>query len=866
SFDRAEDVAAWVPNDHLANVSVKDGALCADAVNTDPFFSHDGLALEATPYQCIVVTIKSNVPGTCCLFWTGSTDGPNGGLSENKTTRFDVEGDNQWHEISVMPFWHAEGTIRRMRFDVYDGAHFEIRSIRIEDRSNSIEPATTGYAWDTVAAPWTSLSTPREVFAPPLRLPIADKAWASVRIKADKDGTAALLWSTSTTTGAQVDPFPVRGGGRTRTYFVELGVNPAWTGDLVALGLRLPEDTPASIESVMLGEEPVGPADFDVAYFGFENGINRVGKPARVTLRVVNHGATSVVAPNVILDLPSSVHIVEEPPVTSEKLSFADYTDLTWSVTADSPGPQQINAKFSGEAAPGDATATLTFLPALDLPKADYVPEPKPIQTSMDVAAYYFPGWESALKWDCVQRVAPIRKPVLGYYDEANPECVDWQIKWSVENGINVYLVDWYWVKGSQYLTHWFDAYRKARYRDQLKVAIMWANHNPEGSHSVEDWRAVTKEWIDHYFNLPSYYRLNGKPAVFLWNPEGLRIDLKDSSVVKAALQESQKMARDAGYEGIEFVVVNGSGSPAQAKMLLDEGFAGATNYHEWGDAAKDSMSGKPAQYEDLVQTVPAAWAKRDEVCGPLTYYPLVDTGWDARPWHGDRSLSIVGRTAERFEHLLREARQYCETHEKKLVVLGPVNEWGEGSYIEPSAEYDFGMLEAVRNAFGKGDPASWPVNVAPGDVGLGPYDYPARPAVTTWTFDTDAGGWSAMMGVADLRVEGGALRFRTASGDPAIVATVTELKAPKFTTFEFTMQISGSQQEKVAAQLFWSRGSATSEAASVTVPAIADGSPHTYSVNLSANPKWRGFISTLRFDPCNMTDVEITIDSARLY
>jgi len=582
-------------------------------------------------------------------------------------------------------------------------------------------------------------------------------------------------------------------------------------------------------------------------------------------LRVINRGGASRVAPGAELVLPAALHVIEKPPAPSDQLSHNDSTDLVWTVTSDVPGPQQVGVKFAGDAAPGETTTTLAFMPALDLPKAEYVPEPKPIQTSMDVAAYYFPGWESAMKWDCIQRVAPVRKPVLGYYNEGNPECVDWQIKWSVENGINIYLVDWYWCKGSQSLTHWFDAYRKARYRDQLKVAIMWANHNPPNTHSVEDWRAVTKEWIDHYFNLPSYYRLNGKPATFLWNPEGLRNDLKDSSVVKAALQESQQMARDAGYEGIEFAVVNGSNSPALVKMLLEEGFSGATNYHEWGDATKDSMSGSSAQYEDLVRTVPSAWAKRDETCGALTYYPLVDTGWDARPWHGDRSLFIVGRTAERFERLLRDARKYCEAHEKKLVVLGPVNEWGEGSYIEPCAEYDFGMLEAVRNAFGKGDPATWPVNVAPGDVGLGPYDFPARTTNTEWTFDSGAGGWSAMMGLADFRVEGGALRFRTTSSDPAVYISVFELRASKFTTFECTMQITGGSQKDVAAQLFWARGTATSEAASVTIPAIADGSPHTYSVNLTANPKWRGFVSTLRFDPCSVADAEIVIDSIRL-
>ena len=34
------------------------------------------------------------------------------------------------------------------------------------------------------------------------------------------------------------------------------------------------------------------------------------------------------------------------------------------------------------------------------------------------------------------------RKPVLGWYDETNPEVIDWQIKYLGENGISFAFVD----------------------------------------------------------------------------------------------------------------------------------------------------------------------------------------------------------------------------------------------------------------------------------------------------------------------------------------------------------------------------------------------------------------------------------------
>jgi len=61
------------------------------------------------------------------------------------------------------------------------------------------------------------------------------------------------------------------------------------------------------------------------------------------------------------------------------------------------------------------------------------------------------------------------------------------------------------------------------------------------------------------------------------------------------------------------------------------------------------------------------------------------------------------------------------------MVILGPVNEWGEGSYIEPCTEFGFEMMEAVRSAFATEPSNNWPVNIAPSDVGLGPYDFPPQ-------------------------------------------------------------------------------------------------------------------------------------------
>jgi hypothetical protein len=91
--------------------------------------------------------------------------------------------------------------------------------------------------------------------------------------------------------------------------------------------------------------------------------------------------------------------------------------------------------------------------------------------------------------------------------------------------------------------------------------------------------------------------------------------------------------------------------------------------------------------------------------------------------------MVIQGRTKQLFEQLLRKAKSFCDENDKSEVILGPMNEWGEGSYIEPCTEFGFEMLETIRTVFARGDPMTWPTNVSPSDVGLGSYDFPQHPA-----------------------------------------------------------------------------------------------------------------------------------------
>ena len=125
----------------------------------------------------------------------------------------------------------------------------------------------------------------------------------------------------------------------------------------------------------------------------------------------------------------------------------------------------------------------------------------------------------------------------------------------------------------------------------------------------------------------------------------------------------------------------------------------------------------------------------------------------------------------------------------RRSILLGPLNEWGEGSYIEPYAEYGFQDLDQVREAFC--EPGDWPPNLIPSDVGLGPYDLPSVVATTAWEFATSGGleGWMSNGDVAELEAKDGLLLGRSTGRDPVLQVPGIQVEASRLHRLTFRLR-----------------------------------------------------------------------------
>lgn len=132
----------------------------------------------------------------------------------------------------------------------------------------------------------------------------------------------------------------------------------------------------------------------------------------------------------------------------------------------------------------------------------------------------------------------------------------------------------------------------------------MWANHNAAGTHTPEDWRAVTRYWIDHYFCTEEYYQIDGRPVVMIWAPSNIRRDVGGSDKASRLYALSQTMARAAGLKGIYFIAMGAHETDVQVRELTREGYDAFTSYHGFIKAQRRAGN-QPIRFEDVVATSP---------------------------------------------------------------------------------------------------------------------------------------------------------------------------------------------------------------------------------------------------------------------
>ena len=713
---KGDRLADWWKNDDIAEMHVEGDSLKGLVTGRDAQL-HVKLAqpLEPKGNRFFMFRMKTTRGGKGQLFWIHrGAKGP----SETFQKTFWVIGDGKWHDYKIRPGWCGPEKISVLRFDFpagfAGGTPFELADIAVIEEGDEVDflaQDACGVAFSLKAPPGINYY--------------------------------ALEWSGSETASGSLH-FSTPPDGREHAYWFDLENaksrgKKGWAGRIMNFAVRQPfADRELKVENFrFLKERPSLPPDPVITSAIPSEAVPRAGRPFVVEAVVRNFGTLPAEHLRFSFDgLPDGVKPLDVaalapaeplpgsngeeslnhdcgPQLPHERVFKFRLGDLGagkhvfgLSVSADGVAPRRIEV-------------VADVKPSLNLPRLDYPPEPKPVDTApYTVGALMFPGWVNH-KWHAVWSHDHARKPVLGWYDEESPETVDWQIKYLVENGISFVSVCWYWRDGVPARNHWMKAFRKARYRKYLKWHVMWDN----GYNSLADQEKLAHYWCTNCFDDVQYHRIDGKPVVAICGPAGMEQRTKNEGGAKRLLERTREIARSYGFPGVYFVAMRGMGmdyeDPAFLKQFADYGFDVTTVYgFRGGIPGSAEFDSRQRTFKNLADMSPPHWRALLKN-GTLPFWPSISTGYDDRPWRGERVLEIRGYNVDDFARICREARKFGDESGVRTFLLGPLDEWGEGSLGYPNHAQGFGILESVREAFGRKPAEGWPVNYAPEDVGL---------------------------------------------------------------------------------------------------------------------------------------------------
>ncbi|MBR5220521.1 MAG: glycoside hydrolase family 99-like domain-containing protein [Clostridia bacterium] len=287
----------------------------------------------------------------------------------------------------------------------------------------------------------------------------------------------------------------------------------------------------------------------------------------------------------------------------------------------------------------------------------------------------------------------PDAEPVLGYYDEGSPESADWEIKYMVEHGIDFQAFCWYAavsdgpIRANVLSTHLHDGYMNAEYSDEMNYCLIWEASNGHKPKDIHAWKtSFVPYFIEHYFKDSRYMTIDNQLVLCIYGTSELRDALGSTNAVKEMLDYLEDEVKKLGFDGMIYLAC-GSSSDDMVEMGFDGSYA-----YNWGTSGYDVEVNK----NRILSSAASA---------SMYTVPTISVGFNSIPWHGIRYPMMTPSDFEAAHLWVRDEYlpAYAEkgTWQEKFLMLSTWNEYGEGTYIMPSAgNGGFGYLDALRTVY----------------------------------------------------------------------------------------------------------------------------------------------------------------------
>lgn len=322
--------------------------------------------------------------------------------------------------------------------------------------------------------------------------------------------------------------------------------------------------------------------------------------------------------------------------------------------------------------------------------------QPTPSEEPVKLGCYYFGQWTNPEMWSKIAYFEDVDiEPIAGYYNNNLVEVMEWHTKQASDHGISYWVFDWYYDVGraSVQCPSLDDAFLKSSNCKDMEFALLWCNEESDTSGWTEENLLKMAQLIcDKYLTQDNYLKTaDGQNYFSLTRPDRL-IEKFGLQGTKAILKKMDEIA--APYGGFYYVAINNP-TESVAKQMQAVGIEALTlySYNNQG-IAQGEEEGPYENILPIVEPIIRQGAKDDI----LPIIPCVSPNWDSRPWTGmgGRGTWRSGSTPELFAKMCATLRPYADA-ELNMMMVGTWNEFGEGSYIEPTTLYGCSYLDALQ-------------------------------------------------------------------------------------------------------------------------------------------------------------------------
>lgn len=323
--------------------------------------------------------------------------------------------------------------------------------------------------------------------------------------------------------------------------------------------------------------------------------------------------------------------------------------------------------------------------------------------------------------WVTVKNAQPLytghRQPRVplnqNYYNLLEHDVMEWQVRLAKEYRVFGFCFYHYWFKNgkkilekpAENLLQWTDI--------DMPFCFSWANQTwartwtnltnmnawvGSGFEKDREGEGILlkqsyggkRQWKEHFeyllpfFRDSRYIRYDGKPIFLIHKPEYMHC-------LDNMMEYWKQLAVENGLHGLCVITVRKNSDQWQeADYWLMQEFD--TTFMRQESVYENGI--RKITYEDAWRNVVTrAYAEK----GKNNFFGgFVDI--DDTPRRGNRgSISMMNASPNIFEKYYAQIVKLAAARKKELVFVNAWNEWGEGAYMEPDEDFQYGYLEAVK-------------------------------------------------------------------------------------------------------------------------------------------------------------------------